>query len=158
MLWRERDLLDALVFKLEVQHLMAGIGDQRHLARATRELDDVLEQLRSIELVRALQVDHLATQIGLPPAPSLRVLAPAVLEPWSEIFHQHRVAFVVVTGAVNGLAERNRRALGQAREATSASLQCCADHADEAVAQFGAALRDAEDLPARRHPLLDEAM
>jgi len=45
ILWRERQLLELLLFKLEEEQLLLAAGRTRWLPHATREVDRVLAQL-----------------------------------------------------------------------------------------------------------------
>ena len=53
-LWRQRELLELLLFKLEEEQVLLTSGRTRWLARATREVEVVLEEIRRAELLRAL--------------------------------------------------------------------------------------------------------
>jgi len=123
ILWRERELLDVLLFKLDQERLLIAEGNVRWLARATHEIDLVLEQVRLTELTRAMEVDTLAADLGLAPSPTLAALAQAAPSPWAELLHAHRVAFVALTAQVRERAESNRRALDDAWEAASETLR-----------------------------------
>ena len=65
VLWRERQLLDILVFKLEEEQLVLAAGRTRWLAHATREVESVLEEIKRLELERAVIVDAVAAEFGL---------------------------------------------------------------------------------------------
>ena len=93
ILWRERELLDLLLFKLDSEQLLLRAGRVQWLARSTHEVDLVLEQLQLVEITRALEVDDLAAQLGLPPGATLSELAAAAPTPWTELFHAHQAAF-----------------------------------------------------------------
>src|SRR5439155_7239823 len=93
ILWRERHLLELLLFKLEEEQLVLAAGRARLLAHATREVELVLEEIHRAELERAVHVDALAAELGLPPGASLRQLADAVHEPWKSVFAFHRQGF-----------------------------------------------------------------
>jgi hypothetical protein len=122
ILWRERELLEMLLFKLdEEQALLAG-GRTRWLARATREVEVVLEELRKAELHRAVEVDAVAAELGLEPAPSLRELAAASDEPWRQILLDHRQAFLTATAEITALAEANRDLLGSGYRSAAEAL------------------------------------
>lgn len=108
VLWRERELLDMLQFKLEEEQALLATGRNRWLARATNEVEVVLEELRKAELVRAVQTEHLARELGLGPGASLRALAVSVPEPWGQILMDHRKAFLAATAEIQGLAQSNR--------------------------------------------------
>ena len=50
VLWRERHLLELLLFKLEEEQLVLTSGRTRWLGHATREVETVLEEIRTAEL------------------------------------------------------------------------------------------------------------
>jgi hypothetical protein len=122
ILWRERELLDVLVFKLDSERLLLESGAVRWLARSTREVDLVLEQLGLTEVTRALEVDALAAELGLPPNAGLAAVADAAPSPWGELFHAHRAAFRTLIGEITDLAEANRIALTDACASTERAL------------------------------------
>src|SRR5437868_13978273 len=90
ILWREREMLELLLFKLEEEQLVLAGGRNRWLAHATREVEVVLEQIRSTEVIRAVEVEAIGRSLGLGPNPSLGELADAVDEPWRDLLRQHR--------------------------------------------------------------------
>jgi hypothetical protein len=122
VLWRERQLLELLVFKLEEEQLLLSAAKSRWVNHASREVEIVLEQLRSAELLRAVKVDVAASQLGLASYPGLRSLAQASPEPWSSIFSKHREAFLELTQEVRELSERNRHLLARGRDAAREAL------------------------------------
>ena len=122
ILWRERELLDLLLFKLEEEQLLVTSGSGRWLAHATREIEAVLDQLRRTEVLRAAEVDAVAAELGLPPNPSLRTLAEAAEEPWTDLLTQHRAAFLVVTEAIAGISADTRVLLSAGQRATYETL------------------------------------
>ena len=152
ILWRERESLELLLFKLEEERLMLATGRSRWLTQATHEVEIVLDRIRQTEVLRALEVDAAAEDLGLPPNPSLSQLAEAAGEPWAQLLREHRKAFLMLTSEIAALAAANRELLtaGQraAREAVLAvtgSLETYGRRGDSATA-----------VPAAR--LLDEAM
>src|SRR6185312_11388804 len=70
ILWRQRELLEMLLFKLEEEQLVLATGRTRWLARSAREVEVVLAEIRRTELLRAVEVESLATELGLQPGPS----------------------------------------------------------------------------------------
>jgi hypothetical protein len=121
ILWREREALDLLLFKLEEEQLVLAAGRNRWLEHATREVELVLDRIRQTELLRAVEVDAAAADLGLPPNPSLLGLAAAAPAPWNDLLREHRMAFLALIGEITALAEMYRDLLttGQrsAREA-----------------------------------------
>jgi FlgN protein len=118
VLWRERELLELLLFKLEEEQLVLTSGRSRWLARATREVEVVLTEIRRTELARATEVDDAAAALGLGANPSLTELADACNEPWSGLLRDHRKAFLTLTAEITALAELNRDLLSSGQQAT----------------------------------------
>jgi len=137
ILWRERHLLELLLFKLEEEQLVLAAGRARLLAHATREVELVLEEIQRAEVERALLVDALAAELGLPPGPSLRQLADAVDEPWKSVFAFHRQGFLDATEAIVALAGANRDLLARGAQAAQEALRAMApiDTADAVEAE-----------------------
>src|SRR2546421_8256407 len=108
ILWREREMLELLLFKLEEEQLVLAAGRTRWLAHATREVEMVLDQIRQTEVVRAAEVAVLGADLGLGASPSLTELADVIGAPWSDMFQQHRKAFLTMTAEISALAEANR--------------------------------------------------
>src|SRR3954449_11704450 len=94
ILWREREMLELLLFKLEEEQLVLSGGRPRWLAHATREVEVVLEEIRRTEVVRAVEVEAIGSTMGLGSNPSLTSIAEAAPPPWSELLQQHRRAFL----------------------------------------------------------------
>lgn len=111
ILWRERELLETLLFKLEQEQMILAGGNARWLARSAREVETVVGLIRETELMRAVAADEAAAAIGLASNPSLRALADAVDEPWRSILGEHRDAFVAYTAEILELASANRELL-----------------------------------------------
>lgn len=122
ILWRERELLDVLMFKLEEEQLLLAAGRMRWLSRATREVELVLEQVRLTELTRAIEVDAVAAEMGLEPSPSLTALCEVAPEPWAGLLRSHREAFLVATREILALAESNREIVTSSFAATREAL------------------------------------
>jgi hypothetical protein len=64
ILWREREMLELLLFKLEEEQLVLAANRGRWLAHATREVELVLDQIRRTEVVRAAEVEAVAPSSG----------------------------------------------------------------------------------------------
>jgi hypothetical protein len=122
VLWRERELLETLLFKLEVEQLVLATGRTRWLAPAAREIEEVLDAIRETELLRGIAADALAADLGLEPNPSLREIADASDEPWKTIWLDHRDTFVSVSAEITAMAENNRELLTSGYQAAKATL------------------------------------
>lgn len=151
VLWKERELLELLLFKLEEEQLVLAGGRSRWLPHATREVEVLLTAIREAELVRAAAVDAAAAELGLPPGPSLRALAAAAPPPWSELLVSHREAFLKLTTEIGSVTAANRDLLTAGRRATRDTLLGLGDDAGT----YSPTGRDS--APARAH-LVDEAI
>jgi hypothetical protein len=117
ILWRERELLESLLYKLEIEKLVLASGNSKWLAASARDVEAVLASIRETELLRAVIADEAAARIGLASNPSLRALAEAVEEPWRTILLEHREAFVGYTRQITELAAANRELLTVGQQA-----------------------------------------
>ena len=151
VLWRERELLEILLFKLETEQLLLSAGRTRWLPHAAREVESVLERIRETEVLRAVVADAAAESLGLETNPSLRALAEAAEEPWRSILLDHRDAFAAVAAQVSELADTNRELLTAGYRAAQATLLSMSDSA----ATYAA---DGSTVSERRNHLLDRSM
>jgi hypothetical protein len=117
ILWKERHLLELLLFKLEEEQLLLAAGRTRWLAQATREVEMVLEEIKQTELARAIDVDDAAAGLGLGANPSLRELAEAAPSPWNGLLAEHRAAFLATTEEIVTLAQTNKELLARGYQA-----------------------------------------
>jgi hypothetical protein len=122
VLWRERNLLELLLFKLEEEQMILTSGRSRWLGHATREVESVLDEIRGAELGRAVEADEVARELGLEPGASLAELADAAPEPWDELLRAHRDAFATLTMEISQLADGNRELLAMSHRATQETL------------------------------------
>ncbi len=108
VLWRERELLEILLFKLEEEQLVLATGRNRWLAHATREVEFVLEQIRDAELLRGVELQHVNALLGTSGDLPLSTLAELAPPPWNDLFRTHRQAFLTLTNEITTLADANR--------------------------------------------------
>lgn len=152
ILWRERELLEQLAFKLELEQLVLASGRTRWLAQTTNDVEDVLVQIRETEVLRAVAADEAAAEVGLAPNPALSALADAAEEPWSTILRDHRTAFLAITADIRSISETNRGLLAAGYRSARETLMSIGGTAD-GYSPDGSALVEA---PHRR--LLDRAL
>ena len=100
ILWDERDLLEDLLFALEVDRWVRASGRDRFAARAQGRLRETGALLRRTEVVRAAESDAAAVRLGLAPSPSLAQLAERVGDPWRTILLDQRTALRAATREV----------------------------------------------------------
>lgn len=122
ILWRQRELLERLTYRLECEQLLLAAGRTRWLATATSEVELLIEELAVIELHRAAVSDAVARELGMPVGASLEDLAAAASPPWTAMLLDHRGALVSITAELSSLAEANRQLTAAGLAAVEASL------------------------------------
>jgi hypothetical protein len=152
ILWRERELLDTLLYKLEIEQLVLASGKSRWLSSAAREVETVVDSIKETELLRAVAADEAAVRLGLATNPSLRALAEAVDEPWQSILLDHREAFLGYTREITQIAAANRELLTAGQQAARDMFLGLTEQ-PEGYAHDGRAVVDD-----RRHRLLDQSI
>lgn len=118
VLWRQRQLLDLLLFRMTVEQTLLVGRQVRWLSRATDEVEAVLEEMRETELVRSVVLSEVAGELRLGGEPSLREVSQHAPAPWGDIFEEHRRAFLALTDEVQTIAASNRELLGREQRAT----------------------------------------
>ena len=109
ILWRERNLLELLAFKLDSERLLARAGRTRWLARADHEVEMVIDELKAVELERGIHVQALGAQLGLAGDSTLLLLADSAPGEWAGILADHRRALLELARDVDRSARRSRR-------------------------------------------------
>ncbi|MDT0165154.1 flagellar export chaperone FlgN [Actinotalea sp. AC32] len=127
VLWRERQLLELLLFKLEEEQLILTSGRTQWLGHATREVESVLDQIRVVELGRSVEADGAALELGLEPGCGLLAMAERAQSPWGELLRDHHAAFVDLTDQINQLAQSNKELLSSSHRATQETLMSLQD-------------------------------
>ncbi|OMH23532.1 flagellar biosynthesis protein FlgN [Tersicoccus phoenicis] len=122
-LWRERELLDTLTFRLEVEQLLLTAGRTRRLPQATAEVEQVVDQLAVAGLERTVMVAALATEWGAPTEATLRELAEVTPDgAWQDILRSHLAAMVEQTATIRSLRDANEQFLRAAARATEETM------------------------------------
>ncbi|WP_159708734.1 flagellar protein FlgN [Arthrobacter sp. 18067] len=123
LLWRERELLDLLTFKLEEEQLLLTAGKSRWLPHGTREVEQVLDRVSKAGLARTVEIAAVAEQWGLSPECSLAELAAAAPDPaWAEVLSSHLSAMRQQTLAIKELRDANEQFLRAAVRSTQETL------------------------------------
>jgi FlgN protein len=122
ILWRERQLLELLVFKLEEEQLVLAAGRTRWLAHATREVENVIAEIKRIELERAMNVADAGRELGLSGSPTLRELAALTAPPWDGIFGEHRRALLTLAQEIDAITKSNRDLLQRGHQAAREAM------------------------------------
>jgi flagellar biosynthesis/type III secretory pathway chaperone len=151
LLWRERELLELLTFKLEEEQLLLTAGRTRWIDHATREVEQVLDRLRSAGLDRSVEVSSVAQEWGTDEeAPLREIIAAAPAGPWGEIFTAHLAAMTELTARIAQLRDENERFLRAAARATQETLATTTDAGAAAGAIYDATGSTAATTAGRR--------
>ena len=149
LLWRERELLELITFKLEVEQLLLTSGKTRWLSRASGEIEQVTDRLRSVGLARTVEVENVAEEWQAPEGATLReLLAKAPTGPWQEIFEAHLKALTDLTTKVRTVRDANEQLLRSAARATQETIASTGEtvHVYDARGVAGAQTVDARFL------------
>lgn len=123
LLWRERELLDLLEFKMEEQQLLLFAGRSQWINHAAREIEAVLDKVRTASLARAVESAAVATEHRLEDNATLAEIIAAVKEPaWREIMEGHLGALRGSTSRISALRESSTAQLRSAQRATQETL------------------------------------
>jgi flagellar biosynthesis/type III secretory pathway chaperone len=122
VLWRQRELLERLVYRLECEQLLLAAGRTRFLAMATAEVETLLEELAVVELHRAAVADRVCEEVGLEPGSRLEEIAGTVQPPWTEVLIEHRHALLTLTAELSVLAETNKHLMAAGLKAVEQAL------------------------------------
>ncbi|GAA4138640.1 flagellar export chaperone FlgN [Leifsonia shinshuensis] len=122
-LWKERELLELLLFKLEEEQLLLIAGKSRWISHATHEVEQVMERMRDVALARTIEVSAVAEAWGLPAEATLRELVAGAPDGiWSDIFASHLTAMTELTGQIAEVRDTNERLLREAARSTQETL------------------------------------
>lgn len=122
VLWKERNLLDLLTFKLEEEQLLLTAGKTRWIQHATQEVEQVMLQLRATGLERDIAVSAVSAEWNLPDDATLRVIAAHAPGPWGEIFSSHLAAMNELAAHIAELRDANEQFLRAAARSGQETL------------------------------------
>ncbi|MCW2539551.1 MAG: hypothetical protein JWN95_1276 [Frankiales bacterium] len=135
LLWREREALQLLLFKLVEEQLIVSAGESRWLAPANDEVEIAIERLRGTEVLRAAEVEALTTSLGRPTPLTLAELAEVSPEPWGMVLSDHRTEMLKLVAQIEQAADANRKLLAAGARAVRETLLSISDDVDTYDAQ-----------------------
>ena len=119
-LWKERELLEQLLFKLEEELALLRTGSSRWLAWGGEEIKRVLAQLERAEEARRIAWEALAADFGLPADAPLKAFINKAAFPWNSILTEHQRALNTTAREIEDTAADERLAPFGAQHATKA--------------------------------------
>ena len=111
VLWREREVVERVLFKVLGQQLVLKAGQTRWLVAANTEIELAVNDLRVIEVLRCAEADRLAEQLDIGHGATLAELAAAAPEPWGSILAEHRDALRDLATEIDRSIRENRALL-----------------------------------------------
>lgn len=126
-LWRQRELLELLLFKFEEQQLLLAAGRTRWLPFSTREVEAIARRLKTAGLSLMVATADVAGELGLPEDARLRDIASAAPGAWKGIFESHVVALIALTNDIRAIRNGNEKLLRYALRSTQETLNLIDD-------------------------------
>lgn len=122
-LWRERELLEMLLFKLDEQQVLLAAGRSQWMQFATREVEQVLERLKAAGLARVVEVAALGAEWGVGDEATIGQLIEAAPDAaWRDVFAEHMRALTRLTAEIAQLRDVNAEQLGALMRATQETI------------------------------------
>jgi hypothetical protein len=122
VLWRQRELLERLAYRLECEQLLLAGGRTRWLGSASTDVENLLEEMQVTELHRSAMSQAVARELGLPDDATLEEIAGAANPPWTEVLLDHRNALLTSSAEVAMIAEANRNMTAAGLAAVESTL------------------------------------
>lgn len=122
-LLRERDLLELLLFKLDVQQTLLASGRTRWVKHAANEIERVLQAMPAAAMRRDALVSTVAEAWGVPEATSLReLISAAPTDAWREVLTGHLDAMTVLADEISEMKKVNEQRLRTALRVTQETI------------------------------------
>ncbi len=105
----ERQLLEELLYRLVAARGVLAAGEMRFVARASAEIEQVVDEIFAAEARRGADIAALADRLGWPPHElTLRSLAAAAPEPYRSLLEQLHVDFLRLTDEIERTISVNK--------------------------------------------------
>ncbi|MBO9625763.1 MAG: flagellar export chaperone FlgN [Microbacterium sp.] len=122
-LMRERDLLELLLFKLDVQQTLLATGRNRWIAHSVSEIERVLAAMPTVALSRDTLVVAVADEWGVPEATTLSdLIAAAPTDAWREVLTSHLDAMTALAAEIDQMKQVNEHRLRTAIRVTQETI------------------------------------
>ncbi|GAA1916996.1 hypothetical protein GCM10009775_06790 [Microbacterium aoyamense] len=122
-LTREREMLELLLFKLDVQQMLLATGRTRWVPQTAKEIERVIALMPPLALTRDTLVVSVAKEWGNPEAKTLRELIDvAPTDAWREVMDGHLTAMVDLAAEISELKKINEQRLRTAIRVTQETI------------------------------------
>jgi len=138
-LWTMRELLEQLVFKLEVQGLLLGAGRARWMPFVAVEIEGIIDAIADVDRSRAAASARVSATRGLPPGTTLSQLIDAIGAPWGSLLAQHRLHLLSLQAEVEELSRSNHELARRGVHRTREMLASLGEHGPDVYDPHGLA-------------------
>jgi hypothetical protein len=122
-LMREREMLELLLFKLDVQQMLVATGRNRWIRHAVNEIERVSAVMPTTALTRDALVVGVADEWGVPEATTLsELIGAAPSEAWREVFTGHMNAMQLLAEEIGQMKQVNEQRLRTALRVTQETI------------------------------------
>lgn len=127
-LLRERDLLELLLFKLDVQQTLLATGRTRWIKHAANEIERVIAAMPAAAMRRDALVVTVAEAWGVADATTLRALIDAAATgAWREVLTGHLDAMTILADEIAEMKKVNEQRLRTALRVTQETIASLGD-------------------------------
>ncbi|MEZ5235861.1 MAG: flagellar export chaperone FlgN [Acidimicrobiales bacterium] len=147
----QRQLLDDLLYRLVAARGVLAAGEMRYVARASAEIENVIDEIFVAETRRAAGIAEIAARLDVPPKQiTLRALANAAPEPYKTMLDHLHGEFLRLTDEIERTIATNKSLAAKgAAELTRMLSALGAQPSGEKPLTYGpAGLRRPTDRPA----------
>ena len=138
VLWRQRELIERLCYRLECEQLILASGRMTRLPLAISEVETAVHDLQVLELQRAEAADRASIELDLPLGSGLQDLAAASQPPWTGVFLEHRSALIALAGELRMLADSNQQMVSGGMAALEMAINSLGALAEPVVVGYDA--------------------
>ena len=108
VLWKQRELIDQLQYRLELQQLVLAASRADRLPLALADVEAAMDAIRVVEQQRDAVVRDCAERFGLPDNATITQLRESAPEPWRTVLVDHQQALLAQVAATEQTAAANR--------------------------------------------------
>lgn len=122
-LMREREMLELLLFKLDVQQMLLATGRTRWIPQTANEIERVIAAMPALSLTRDTLLVSVGVEWGVPEAATLRELIDAApSDAWREVMNGHLTAMIALADEIGELKKLNEQRLRTAVRVTQETI------------------------------------
>lgn len=126
LLWREREVLEDVLYRLQVQQLLLVDGRDRWMDRSVEDLERALGRVERYQRMHRELLDDISDHLPVNADSTLSEIVAVTPSPWDDIFEEQQAAVLIIISEIEAASRDNH---GLARQGLF--------HASEAMERFG---------------------